>query len=293
MATRHFHKSWSDGTGLRVRVTCRGRKARQYDIQRCWFRRVSEVGVVSSEPQRLSDPPAWCHFSGFLDLAPSPRPLGHRELCIAHHVEDRALQSSMDKIFRTFYFAEDAPLGQEVGDTEGRLVGLLHWQASSGCICHDIHNWMEWGVFGGHDADCLKNAYNIIAACRNSFASLVQGLNTWLPRVLVLEPGDLGLYELWAALSLDTELIELLLTLKFRFSKGRLVASAHLKDADGILNMLCTALMVTWKFIEWCDSGWVGLGGARVAEGSWPRCAWGSSRCWATRWSSQASPTTT
>lgn len=133
-----FVREWQAGSHL----TRWGRQSGHYDIQRVWLRSGSEVAVLFNEPLRLREGTATCLFQAFLCMIRHLRQLGHRGLCIVHHVEDGALFSAMHRLFLQHSASVDAEVCGAEPRGEGALLSLLHWQVSSGCICHDIHNSM-------------------------------------------------------------------------------------------------------------------------------------------------------
>lgn len=242
-----------------------GRQAGHFDVQRVWFRSGGEVGVLFTEPAKTGDGSAWTAFSGYLSLTKTLREYGHRGLVITHHVEDRLHHSAMKRLHLQHNAAIHAQLSHGHPPGQSALLRLQHWEVSSGCCCHDVHNGYKWGLLANYtDVDVMKSAYITVESLRNSFSQLVSNLPGWLATVLTFEDDRNAehRYDMWVCLGVVPDLIEALMELHLRWEAGRLVVARSFEARADCWEAVSFALLSLWRYAEWSDSRWLSMGSA-------------------------------
>jgi hypothetical protein len=87
-------------------------------------------------------------------------------------------------------------------------------------------------------------------------------LSSWIPTVLRFKdwPDIEFAYDLWVSLGVDNQVCTMLVDLQMRFEDDHLFVAEKYSDSDEVLDMIAGVLMSIWKYVEWSDSRWVGMG---------------------------------
>lgn len=244
-----------------LKVRRRGRLNNHFIIQRAWLRTADDLNVIFTEPFRVADGTAWTAWTACTQLVPTLREAGHRGLAISHHCEDRLLFSSMDRIMNKHHNYIDHQIGLRESPGQVRLLHLLHWQVHSGCSCHDAHNAYKWSVLRDNsDPERLKSAFIIVESMRNAYSQLLANLGSWLATVLTFADYEHDEFRsMWVLLGVEPQLIDLLEHLQLRFRSGRLLVASKFEGDSTALELIATALMGVWRFVEWSDSRWASM----------------------------------
>ena len=217
-----------------------------------------ECHIVPSEPTRLQDKSAWCHFSAYRLAFPLLRELGHRGIEIVYVNADRALFTAMvrkDKQLHHAYFMQRA-----VDDESAFLVRLKTWFVEAPCIFHDIMNGLKWGCKEYlEEPALLKDAYIALESVRQGMSVLWTALPMWLQDRL--EFVDWYLCEehrklFWGMLTDDTDLQTELTMLQLRFDGGKMKVAAWCEfDASAAARVL-SAVEKSWLVRQFTVTRW-------------------------------------
>ena len=84
-------------------------------------------------------------FSAHCDFFPTLRACGHRGVSLTHGCFDRLMYAPLA---RAMLLRREAQYGQQSPfDPAGAYtLWLLNWQCENGCVLHDLHNAMKWGL---------------------------------------------------------------------------------------------------------------------------------------------------
>lgn len=259
LSTREMHRrSWEC-----YRVRRSGRRSNDLLMQRLFVQDCAgDAAILFTEPLALEDKSTWSHYEAFRRLLPTGRELGHEALLVSFHCFDRALESSMDRRIRQL--RESLRQRDLAARPEGQahLRHLLSWHLSVGCILHDTHNSLRWGVFDySSNKDCMRAFFITLESLRNSYDLLMAQLPRWLPKVLAFEEwGFADPSPLWVLLGVSSEIVELLSQMQLRFQGGQLKVAPSFQAKDDLPDLIAMCLMHIWTFRRFSESRWLTLG---------------------------------
>lgn len=154
-------------------------------IERFFVRTALGTAVCLSEPRRLLDKTSWCHYAAFEDMNCNPRDFGAQGIVINFGCWDRAVCSSMGKLYAAY---QERCLAMATATFEPgarRLMELTTWTLTGACKADDAHRALRWALASWiDDAEIVKSAFLVIEALRNSYSMLVEHLPKWIAKVL-------------------------------------------------------------------------------------------------------------
>lgn len=256
---RQFRASFQD---LQVRRS--GKTCGEWLIQRAFvLSGDNERLVVLAEPKLLQDKSAWTHVAAFRQLLPLPREIGHKGLCVCHHIYDRAICTAMERHHKELHCARKLFDESNMRPGDARLSALLTWCLTVPCVNHDAHNSLKWAIAPWCDSKvCMRNLFITIEALRQSYSELVSHAPAWLSRSVVFEDcKDIDtLRRLWTFCALAPTWVDTLVELQLRYEGGAMKICTRWKDHPDLPELLMTILLKVWEWRRFSDSRWASLG---------------------------------
>ena len=204
-----------------------------------------EAVVIVADPKPLSKGKKTANlFAAGAKYFPVLRNFGRTGIVIFHLGADRAVLSSLDRLFRQRQKAFYTPgLGPDLGD-EAFLLENTDLYVNTGRALHDLSNSIQWGLASVAGGELLQDIHIVIESCRNSFACIQANLAKFLVLELgfVQPPADTEpVLRFWKAMGIDTGWLEVLGFLNPWWDSGRLLVSEAAKDdPDLIGKAFCT-----------------------------------------------------
>lgn len=245
-----------------LKVRRKGRQGNDILIERFFVRTPLGTAVCLCEPRRLLDKTTWCHFAAFDNMNCNPRDFGANGIVISFGCWDRAVCSSMSKLYDAYQERCLALASAAVDSGARRLLELTTWTLTGACKAHDAHRALRWALSTWiDDADTVKSAFLVIEALRNSYSMLVEHLPLWIAKTLRFSDWSMNKqYEFWTLLGVLPDTIDLLMYLQLRWEVDGLHVAARFEGDPNILHLVSTALLALWRYDKWSASRWVSIG---------------------------------
>ena len=218
--------------------------------------------VLCTDPQPLTSKSSWCDFAAMVDFFPMIRTLGHTGIVVQHGCFDRLHQSSMSKMMQQrteLYYEVVGGKGPREGPIA--LQELLDWVVSTGCVAHDIHNALKWGLEIVVDdvKDVLDRLYITVESLRNAY-DLVHGyLMIFIKQYLTADPHPhsfADVLEFWVCLGVEPDVAHSLAVMNLRWEDGALKVSAESTEREGLLGSVFSCMLHLFRFIKFTSGRW-------------------------------------
>ena len=220
--------------------------------------------VLFSHPRQMKTKTSWAHFQATRELSKTGREFGLTGLVIQHTVLDRAIQGSLHRHMKELHNLVHAHMTRNMSEGRAWLLTLLTWPTSAGCSMHDFHTGFKRGMAAYiNEKQFTSGLYGAVEALRDSFSSIVQGLGEWLPSVVRFVDWDIAeqeVYAFYCMFALPPPLVEALMTLQLRFDGTHLCIAKKMEESPTSAQLVTTELLSLWRFSEWSDSRWGGMG---------------------------------
>lgn len=139
-------------TAAGTQVVRKGKASEDFLLQRGFIKTTSATGeqrvaFLLSDILPLSKGKKAGHiFAAAARFFPILRKAGHVGICISHVCADRALFSSLDRMFSQRLSAYYRPgVGPDLGE-ERFMLELTDWSVGTGCCAHDMQNALKWAL---------------------------------------------------------------------------------------------------------------------------------------------------
>ena len=261
------------GTSPAYSASRQGRDTEEYQVQHVFYRTLDSAGQPSTVAL-VRDPVPLTHGKSALAIYSSgkaffqnARQLGHMGISICTYSWDRAAYGALSRVWRQHHMVLGASFSMPERGLDSEALSLLEWVEPIPCCQHDTHNALKWSLHSYfNDAQLMGDMYIIVASVRNAYVLLHQHLAHWLQAKLVLVP-DHELppvqerVDLWTALGVDPDLVELLACkLRLQWEGGKVEIAESCADLPDLLETLSTALLGLWQFQQFSASRWVTIG---------------------------------
>jgi hypothetical protein len=258
-------------SGQGSQVTRRGRVLREVLLQRGFLKTKSTTGeeqmaIMISDVLLLSaGKKTWNMFSAAARFFPLPRKSGHKGIVVQHFCADRAIFTALDRRLRQrsqAFYTEG--LGPDLGD-ERLMLELTDWSVSTGCVCHDAHNALKWGLSRHTSPDELRGLHVVMESLRNSFAILVERLPAFLGEFLVFDSSGFDMDEVlgfWRCLGVEADMLEEVAAVNPWWADGRLCVNGALAGDSEAAQKVSHVLLYLFKWRLFTESRWITLGPA-------------------------------
>ena len=114
-------------------------------IQRGFLAHIAgHVVSILDRPMIMKNKRAPTQFFASRHFMKTSREHGHMDIQIIHHVYDRAVKSSIEKLVLKHKQYQMQQLMQQQGQSKSYIADLLTWHSIVGCFNHDVHNALKW-----------------------------------------------------------------------------------------------------------------------------------------------------
>lgn len=226
---------------------------------------IEQIAALFRDPLPLTSKLAWYLFACGKAFIPLARGLGHRGILVHHYAFDRAVYSALVMRFGAWHDLRHTQRPDNGNACiQSELLWLTEWIVATGCCCHDVHNSLKWSVHAlFQNESMIKDLFVVVESLRNSYSLLVAHLPKWLRRsvrFVAPQANTTFLHTLWTSLQIDSEVVDVLVSLELRWSGDRLEVCNRFEDDPHLMHMLSGALLHLWRFRKFCDSRWITVG---------------------------------
>ena len=221
---------------------------------------------ILDRPMIMENKQAPTHFMAYRQFMKTPREHGHIDIQIIHHVYDRAVKSSIEKLILKHHKFQMQQLMQEEGASKSFLADLLTWHSIVGCVNHDVHNALKWCASEfTMNKTTLKGAYITTSAARNGRRVLIKHVSEWMSQTsIVFEDwegmGDAELKRYYEIIGIEPEIIGAFIDMQIRYSGGKMRVASHVQHSSTpVSEEIIKLLMYAWHFDTFTDSRWMTL----------------------------------
>jgi hypothetical protein len=223
-----------------------------------------DVAVVVADPRPLSKgKKALNLFTAGAKFFPMLRSFGRTGIVIFHLGTDRAVLSSLDRLFRQRQKAFYMPgVGPDLGD-EAAMFEKTDWYITTGCALHDVSNAIQWGFASISGGEVLNDIHIVIESCRNSFAFIQANIAKFLVRRLgFAQPpaDDEPVLRFWRAMGVDVGWLDVLGFLNPWWDGGRLLVSEAAKDDPDLIGKVSDVILYLWRWRKFVVTRWATVG---------------------------------
>ena len=268
-ATSFRCESTSTGFSHGKQVVRRGKVLEEFLMQRICVYVVTPLGgreaaVIVADPKPLSKGKKSANlFAAGAKYFPVLRSFGRTGIVIFHLGADRAVLSSLDRLFGQRQKAFYTPgLGPDLGD-EATLLENTDLYVNTGCALHDLSNSIQWGLASVAGGEVVQDIHIVIESCRNSFAFIQANLAKFLVLKLgfVQPPADTEpVLRFWKAMGIDTDWLEVLGFLNPWWDSGRLLVSEAAKDDPDLIGKVSDVILYLWRWKKFVVTRWCTVG---------------------------------
>ena len=262
-ATSFLCSSFASSSSSGVKIMRQGRVLHEFLMERGFITGFSSTGkqhaaILYRDPLPLSDGKKCANqFEAGCKFYPMLRKAGHEGVSIFHLVADRAVLSSLDKLFRQRHAAYyNSSFGPDLGDAK-YLLEHTDMFVSSGCSCHDIQNGLKWALEPYLQKDGLHDLHIVIESLRNSFSLLHARLPVFLNMYVAFDTFTYNLEEVmsfWRVLGVDADMIEIVATVNPRWHSGFLWVSSSLQDDPTGMEQISAVCLYMFKWRKFTES---------------------------------------
>jgi hypothetical protein len=254
-------------------VRRRGRVLHEILLQRGFLKTKSTLGVerialmISDVLLLTAGKKGWNLFAAAAQFFPLARKAGHRGICVQHTCADRAMFSTLDRKLRQrnqAYYTEG--MGPDLGD-DAVLLELTDWVVSTGCVCHDCHNGLKWGLSKYTSVEGLKDMHIVLESLRNSFTLLVERLPAFLEQHLAFSADSYDVEEVlafWRCMGIGADMLEAVAEVNpwWSAADGHLWVNGRLADDSEATEKVSHILLYLFKWRKFTESRWITIGPA-------------------------------
>ena len=247
------------------RVRRHARESAEFLIQRLFLLAPGrKVCCVVSDPIRMGSKTASAHMAAFLQLVVTPKRRGHNALMVGFHVWDRAVASAMEKLVKGYYEDMHAMHAEAHGAAAGHRSRLSTLLLFVGCIHHDAHNALRWGLRDFLSKQATRSVWVCCEALRKGYGELMEHRASWIISRVCFEdwamPED-DIRAMWAVCGLTEEKwLEFAVDLRIRWHEGRLKVRRSAQDNNHLVREIGLFLLYVWRFRRFTESRWLSLG---------------------------------
>lgn len=270
----------ADATPVLVRTYCRTQvvdgllvhrsagEGCEFLVERAFLKSTDRQGkpllaCLMRDPRPLTAGKAsWNVWTACREFFPPVRSFSHGGIVLSHFAFDRALFQPVLRKLRQQQarsFDEAAP-----DDPHKHYHWLLDWICGTGCIVHDIHNGLRWGLtFWAPEPAVVKDMHVCIESLRHSYDLVLGYLKPFvLERLTFVDTKDppQAAYSFWVSLGIESSVAEELADLGVRMVSSRLtVHSAHRGSADLVQRLTsCMIYIFCWR--QFVETRWMTVG---------------------------------
>ena len=126
-----------------------------------------------------------CSYGAARDLIGLVLECGLRGLNIQHDVMDRAVYTAQNRLLRQTHALKLREISASMDECTGKMLSLMSWYVSSGCVDHDIHNALKWSIHSQlEDKEFMKRVWKCVASVRRGFHCLVDHVVGWIANTI-------------------------------------------------------------------------------------------------------------
>ena len=248
-----------------------GRATEEYYIQQAWYVYRDCHGrlrssVVLSDPLPLTEgkklPSLLACALQFLE---QPRALGHEGVVVYHYAFDRGLYEGLTRVLRQWHMHDAAhrPVSQHIR----QMLYYLDWVMATPCALHGAHLAFRWAMSAQTEfqtSEFAKDMHIIVASLRTSSNLIHNALPDFIARHLAPTPleeldSEADCHDLWVALAVEPEMLQLLVDLRLRWRDGRLLVSDEVPSNE-VVSQVFFCLTSLWRFKSYSEGRWVAAG---------------------------------
>ena len=237
--------------------------------QRCFLKTRTSAGeervaLLMGEPLAMTaGKKTWHMFTAGSTFFPTLRRAGHTGISLFHLVADRAVQSSLSKVFQQRCLAYYNPeLGPDLG-VAGPLLQLTDWYCTTGCAAHDVQNSLKWVLEPLATKDVVADAHVVVEALRNSFALLHGHMVQFLIQRVVFDQPESPPSEVrdfWQLLGIPVDMIDEIVAVNPFWCDNQLHVCSALQDSPDAFEKLSAVMLYLFKWCQFSEARWATIG---------------------------------
>ena len=262
-------------TGSMGKVTREGGAGHELLVQRAVYRTRDSTGGWKTLMD-MRDPLPLVHgkgadaiFSAAAEFQKTLRQMGHAGIAVQHYGFDRALHTPLVRRFKQHHALLASAGEGTVTAGESPLPfdpPMLEWILDTGCVNHDCHNALKWGMMEWiADESLMSTVYIVIESIRNGFSLVEAELGLWLARVVMWVDDEdlidpLEAAALWASLGVEPRWVDHLVDMGVLWISGRLLVRIRHRERPGVWEDLLNCIRYSLHFKAFSDSRWCTVG---------------------------------
>ena len=243
-----------------------GQQASDFLLQRVVAIGLDAAGDVQSRvlvmpPLELDSKKVWSLYSCYVQVCPFLPCLRAAGINISISIFDRGVASPLSRRIHQQHALHwhQRPEPQEGSES---LQPYLDWDLGLGCIIHDLHNALKWGVNAVLNlTDASSKLTQVVRLLRHSLQGLHDSIPMFLSRFLefrseIEDPEQSRLF--WTTLGLEASWLDTAVCLGLRFEGGHLMCNPGLSQETAVQEV-STFVLHLMHFYKHTESRWLSI----------------------------------